>query len=410
MTKVVQIQYSIKSAGSSAIRLQNAFAEEDIESNIISLYDDDISSKERITYLGRIPKTRAMIDTKIQTFLFLNNVKKFGLFSYPILGTNVARMEKVQNADIIYIHWALGGFLTLKCIEQLAKLNKPIILVLHDMWNITGGCHYSFNCKKYETICTECQLFSTTKKNDLSVREFKKKEKLYTRYNNLYFVSPSIWLFDCAKNSTLIKNKPIFYIPNIIDNKHFKPFDKNSAKYILNIDINEKVIAFGAVSVDSPYKGWSYLQKALEMLNKDYNYKNISILIFSSGYNKAIADKIPFKTHFMGRISDEYSINLVYNAADVFVVPSLADNLPTTVMESLCCGTPVVGFDVGGIPDMICHKENGYLAKYRDSEDLANGIKFCIENRIIGKILPTFEKEKVIKSHIDLINTLINKK
>ena len=178
----------------------------------------------------------------------------------------------------------------------------------------------------------------------------------------------------------LTKNKPVYYIPNILDNTLFKPTDKNVAKQILNIDANETVIAFGAISVNSPYKGWAYLQKALELLKQEDTVKNISVLIFGSAYNKEIADAIPFKTRFMGYLLDEYSTALVYNAADVFIAPSLAEAFGYVVMEALSCGTPVVGFNVGGIPDMISHKENGYLAKYKDAADVSEGIKFCLQN------------------------------
>jgi len=144
----------------------------------------------------------------------------------------------------------------------------------------------------------------------------------------------------------------------------------------------------------------------LEILSHDSNVERFSILIFGSGYNKQIEDSMPFKIRFMGFLKDEYSTSLVYNAADVFITPSLADNLPTTVLESLSCGTPVVGFDVGGIPDMIKHKWNGYLAKYGDAEDISNGIRFCLQNNIKGQLLPDFEKGTIIKKHLELMNTI----
>jgi glycosyltransferase involved in cell wall biosynthesis len=131
-------------------------------------------------------------------------------------------------------------------------------------------------------------------------------------------------------------------------------------------------------------------------------------LIFGDGYNKAIADAAPFRTRFMGFLKDELSTVLVYNATDVFVTPSLADNFPTTVLECQACGTPVVGFDVGGIPDMIKHKDNGYLAKYKDADDLANGIKFCLETKIKGRLLPEFEKNILLKKHGDMMQSVLN--
>lgn len=406
MIKVVQLQNSMNSAGSSALRLHNAFLEEGIDSSIVSRRTDRIIDN-KIKYLYKKSIIISRLNDKLIGYINRKNIKQYGSFSSPVLGTNVSGLEEIKNADIIYLHWILGGFLNISNIEQLFKLKKPVIIIMHDMWWITGGCHHSFTCEKYITGCNNCQIFPGNKKNDLSTKGFNKKLKLYSKYDNLYFVSPSRWLYDCAKKSLLTKDKPIFYIPNVLDNKIFKPVDKMTARQILNIDPTETIIAFGAVGIDSPYKGWAYLQKALEILKQDKELKNISILIFGGGYNKQIADAIPFKTKFIGYLRDEYSISLVYNATDVFVVPSLADNQPTTVMESMCCGTPVVGFDVGGIPDMISHKENGYLAKYKDSQDIANGIKFCIKNRIKGKRLPVFEKSEVVKKHIDLINGII---
>ena len=406
MIKVVQLQYSGKSAGSSALRLHHAFLEEGIDSSILSL-KPDTPADNTIKNLGKKSRLISRLDANLKSYINRKNVKQYGLFTFPVFGTDITGMEAIKNADAIYLHWILGGFLNLSNIEQLSKLKKPVIMVMHDMWYITGGCHYSFDCEKYISGCYNCQIFPGNKKNDLSAKGFRKKLKLYSKYTNFYFVSPSRWLSDCAKKSLLTKDKPVFYIPNAIDNKLFKPFDRNTAKYILNIDASETVIAFGAVAVNSPYKGWPYLQNALEILYRDKVLKNISILIFGSGYDKKIADAIPYKTKFMGYLSDEYSVILAYNAADVFVVPSLADNQPTTIMESMCCGIPVVGFDVGGIPDMISHKVNGYLAKYKDSEDLASGIRFCIENKLQGSVLPVFEKKAVVRKHIDLLQSIL---
>ncbi len=404
MTKVVQIQYYLGASARSALMLHNAFSRVNLESYIISL-QPGLQQNPNIRYLGKIPRLISRIDDKIQAYLTRKSIKQLGAFSYPVLGTNVAKLTEVKNADIIYIHWALKGLLNFRSIEQIARLNKPVIIFMHDMWNITGGCHHSFDCEKYKTEgCNDCPMFPEANKNDLSAKEFKKKMKIYSKYTNLYFVSPSQWLYNCTKKSLLTKDKPVFCIPNIIDTSLFKPASKTTARQILNIDLNEKVIAFGAVTVDSPYKGWAYLQKALELLQADGINKNISVLIFGSSYNKEIAEAIPFKAKFMGYLKDDHSISLVYNAADVFVVPSLADNLPTTILESLSCGTPVVGFNIGGIPDMISHKENGYLAKYKDAEDVCNGIKFCLQKEIKGYILPNFEPAIVVKKHLELFD------
>ena len=239
---------------------------------------------------------------------------------------------------------------------------------------------------------------------DWASSEFDKKLKLFSAYNNIYFVTPSKWLYDCAKQSGLTKNKPVFYIPNILDRAMFKPFDKKVAKHILNIDPQEKVIAFGAVTVTSPYKGWAYLQKALEVLKADPNFDKISVLIFGSEHDQVIADAIPFKTKFMGYLKEEYSTMLVYNAADVFVAPSLAEAFGYTIFEALSCGTPVVAFGTGGILDQVTSKTNGYLAKYKDAEDLAEGIKYCLNNEIKASPLANFDTAVTVKKHLELFD------
>lgn len=393
----------MEASGSAGLKLQNAFWDAGIDSSILSLFSGT-NGNEKIKYLRKRAKIIAKIDGKIQSFLTRKKINEFGSFSYPILGTNISNIKQIKNADIIYLHWILGGFLNMKNIEQLAKLGKPIIFFMHDMWTITGGCHHSFTCEKYISGCNNCQMFPGQIKKDFSYKEFNKKIKLFSKYDNLYFVSPSKWLYNCAKRSFLTKNKPVFYIPNIIENKIFKPFDKNIAKQILNIEPTETVLAFGAVSINNPYKGWNYLQTALEKLKNDTILKKITVLIFGKGYDRTIADAIPFKTKFMGFLKDNLSTVLVYNAADIFIAPSVADNLPSTILEALSCGTPVVAFDTGGIPDLIKHKENGYLAKYKDAEDLANGINYCIANKFKGYVLPQFETTQTIKKHLELFD------
>jgi glycosyltransferase involved in cell wall biosynthesis len=405
---VVHLQYSTESAGRAALRLHKAFLLEGINSSIITLQADEIPPTDKIQYLGKRAVLLAIIDSKLQAYRNMNTIKKFGLFSYPILGTNIAGMEKLKNADFIYIHWALNGFLNFNSIEEIAKLNKPVIVFMHDMWAITGGCHYSFDCQKYKTKCGNCQMFAKAKKNDFSEVGFNKKIKLFSKYNNLFFVAPSKWLYDCAKQSALTKDKLVKLIPNLLDNIIFKPFDKNTAKQALNIDTSDRVIAFGAVSIENAYKGWPFLKSALQLLKQDISFKNTTVIIFGSGYNKEIEEAIPFKTQFMGYLEDEYSTALVYNAADVFIAPSLVEAFGYVIMEALSCGTPVVGFEVGGILDMIKHKENGYIAKYKDAEDVCTGIKFCMQNAIKGYMLPNFDPKSTVNKHLQLFNEIEN--
>lgn len=408
MTKVVHLQTHLPSSGNAAYRLHNALSKAGISSSMLSV-TSDINGNVLINKLGLKSKILTLLNGKIQTYLIGNSIKKYGFFSFPLLGNNIAKLKQVIDADIIYIHWAIGGFLNLGNYEQIFKLNKPVIIFMHDMWTITGGCHHSFECDKYKTGCFDCQIFENKRVVDLAKIEFNKKMKLFSKYDNICFVSPSEWLFNCAKQSLLTKNKPIYCIPNIIDNKFYKPFDKKIAKNILNIDTDAYVITFGAISVDNPYKGWKYIEKALEILKAKLVNHKIQILIFGSEYNKRIDEAIHYEVKFLGYLRDDYSTLLAYNATDIFLAPSIADNFPTTVMESMCCRASVVGFNIGGIPDMIDHMKNGYLAKYKDAEDLANGVIYCIENDIKGEMLDKFTPPKIIEMHLDLYKKLIQK-
>jgi glycosyltransferase involved in cell wall biosynthesis len=402
MKKIVQIQSSTTSGARSAWRLQYAFLQAGIQSQIISL-EEDYPLKDGINYLGKKERLVAKLNMRLQQRKLKKAEKKFGAFSIPGYANNIASHPAIQQADYIYVHWVMNGFLNINSFEQLAKTGKPVIFIMHDMWNITGGCHFNFTCDNYITSnCNNCQVFPTAPAT--ANKQFMKKLNFYNRYNNIYFVSPSKWLQQCAQQSLLVKNKSVFYIPNVLSTSVFKPCDKKTARAILNLPENDIIVAFGAVSVTSPYKGWPYLAAALQKLKQQNLQGNISVLVFGSGYSKEMDDAIPFNTIFMGYLYDELSTVLVYNAADVFVVPSIGDNQPTVVQESLACGTPVVGFTTGGIPDMIDHKKNGYLAAYKNADDLVEGIKFCLSNNIRGYMLPQFQAKVTVQRHLDLFD------
>lgn len=336
---------------------------------------------------------------------------EYGLFSCAKLGVNAISYEVVAEADIIYIHWTSSSFLSLSGIEKIIKTGKPVVAVLHDMWHITGGCHHSFDCEKYRTHCHNCQMLMTDKYKDVAYKQFKRKLKMFAKYENISFIAPSQWLIGCVQNSPFAKNKKTKCIPNAIDTTLFRPIDRAIARKILNLPAEKKLICFGAESGQkNPYKGWHYLEKALQNLKRD-GEKDIETIIFGSESCQETANKIPFPVHFFGRLHDTYSLMLLYNAVDAFVTPSLADNFPLTCLESLSCGTPVVGFNVGGIPDMIEHRKNGYLAEYKNSEDLAEGIKYILfageyetlSQNARDKAISLSSEEKIVEQHIHLL-------
>lgn len=297
------------------------------------------------------------------------------IFSPAIIPDNISKKVKNINPDIVHLHWIAGGFIK---IESLAKIKKPIIWTLHDSWAFTGGCHIPFDCKKYIKTCNYCPTLSSDKRNDLSYKIFKRKEK---SWKNLRFtiVAPSSWLGECVKRSSLFYKTRVEVISCGLDLNRFKPINKNVARDILCLPKDKKLILFGALSaLSDKRKGFSLLREALKNFSSKEN-KDIELVIFGSSKPK-VEEDLGFKTHYLGHLNDEISLAVIYSAVDVMIVPSIQDNLPNTIMESLACGAPVVAFDVGGIPDMIDHQKNGYLAKSFDTEDLARGIKWVLED------------------------------
>ncbi len=405
--KVLHLAQWISSSGDFARRLQDELIKHGIDSNILSLHTE-LPDSTRLKSMDKKARFKARIDNKLQGILLRKQKQEYGMFSHPILGNNIAGIEQVQEADVIYVHWILNGYLGLESIRKLAELRKPMVFILHDMWTITGGCHHSFECDKYKTGCYSCHMFITTKKRDLSYRQFRKKRDLFTSYDNLYFVAPSKWLYHCALESGVIKSKPVFHIPNVLDQNFFKPMNKQVARQRLNIPMDRPVISFGAISITSPYKGWEYLKSAIGQIHKENRLHDALVLIFGGAHNQEIAKSIPYETRLMGHVNDEQVMVLIYNAADVFIAPSLADNLPYTVFEALSCGTPVVGFKTGGIPDLIDHKKNGYLAKYKNVPDLVEGIHYCFENDINGYVLKEMQSQTSLQKHLALLQLIAN--
>jgi len=307
------------------------------------------------------------------------------------------------NPDIVHLHWINGGMIK---IEDLVKIKAPVVWSLHDMWAFTGGCHYDEECSAYKGSCGSCRVLGSTKDNDLSSKVFKRKKKIFSQIDNLTIVGLSKWLSKCAMSSELLKDKKHINLPNPIDTTLYKSFDKEHARTLWHLPQDKKLVLFGAMGATSdPRKGFEELSKAMKkLINRD-----IEFVVFGSTQPKD-ALEFDFKTHYLGSLTDDVSLVALYSAVDVMVVPSLQENLSNAIMESLSCGTPVVGFDIGGNSDMIEHKSNGYLAKPFDTDDLAYGIEWIVNSdkynslcdKARGKVVREFDNKIVVKRYIEL--------
>ena len=315
-------------------------------------------------------------------------------------GRNIVRNELIKKADVINLHWITDGFLSIKNISKLTKLNKPIVWTLHDMWAFTGGCHYSEDCKKYVDQCGSCPQLNSNRENDITRKIWKRKKRAYKNLK-LTIVTPSKWLAECVRKSSLLSNFNVEIIPNGLDTDIFKPIDKVIARNILNLPEDKKIILFGAMSATTnKLKGFYYLKEALIRLQKMEGIikDELLLVVFGASYCDNIKD-FPFEVKFLGRLYDDFSLVVVYNSADVFVLPSIQDNLPNTALESISCGIPVAGFNIGGIPDVIDHKINGYLAEYKNPDSLAEGIKWVLKDEGRALRLREAARKKAIENY-----------
>lgn len=304
---------------------------------------------------------------------YKNRPEGLEIFSDALSDIRLDLIQEIKDADIIHLHW-VAGLLNYHRAPGVFR-NKPLVWTLHDMNPFTGGCHYSGNCQKYTNTCGGCPQLGSNVDGDLSREIWNHKFTTYQTLN-LNIVTPSQWLGQCAAESKLISGFPIHVIPYGLPLDIFKPYPKSNIRKAINILASAKVILFGAASIDNARKGFGYLLAALNKIPQNGKY-DIFVLTFG-----AVPEGFPIDSKHpvlhLGHFENENQLALAYSAADVFVIPSLEDNLPNTVIESMACGTPVVGFDVGGMPELIDHKKNGFLAKPRDLSGLLEGIDWAI--------------------------------
>ena len=290
-------------------------------------------------------------------------------------GTDITNLPEVQEADVIHLHWVNQGMLSLKGIRKILTSGKPVVWTMHDIWPATAVCHYSRGCEQYHSQCNKCPLLPG---DSLAKQVWNRKEQLLGG-QRITYVCCSNWLADEARKSALLKEQRIVSIPNAIDTRLFRPLDKQQARQTMELPIDRRIILFVSQRVTDPRKGISYFVEAVRRLVQQYpEMKENTGVAILGGHAEEVASQLALPSYPLGYVSNPSRIVSVYNAADVFVLPSLEDNLPNTIMEAMACGVPCVGFRVGGIPEMIRHQENGYVAKECDADDLAQGIRYVL--------------------------------
>lgn len=315
-----------------------------------------------------------------------------------------------QQADVLHLHWITHGFIPAFALQHL---RPPIVWTLHDTWAFTGGCHILKGCTGYLDGCRHCPQLATSGRCNPAHLSFRQKMRAYQRLRP-HTVAPSRLLAEHIRQSPLLGPYPCEIIPNPIDTRIFQPVEQAVARQILNTPPNAPTILFGAFgAVSDPNKGFDLLAQTLERLSQ-ICLSPVHLLVFGASQLPALGNIYPVRC--LGQLHDAITLRLAYAAADVFVCPSREENLPNTVMESLACGTPVAGFHVGGIPDMVEHEVSGWLAPCYDTEHLARGIAFILEDaqrrRRLGeagraKVVREYAADVVARRYITLYDALL---
>lgn len=297
-----------------------------------------------------------------------------GEITRNIFGCDVSKNKLVNDADVIIVHW-IESFLTNKSIEKLVKLGKPVVIFLHDMCHITGGCHNNEDCKEYESDCSNCP--KTRQGSRVATKNLIEKHAVMS-HDNVFVVAPSTDYQARALKSYVTCNKEVTYIPNCFDKDVYFKGEANYGVVNNSIKDNIPIVMFCAdnAGMNNKNKGFDILIQAL----KTFKRREIQLLIIGNISESYLVD-VDLDYYCTGFVHDEEKMANLYRLADVNVVPSLQESFCYSACESLASGTPVVAFPVGGLLDQIEHKQNGYFAKYKDSNDLAKGIRYCIENK-----------------------------
>ena len=331
-------------------------------------------------------------------------------------GIDITKLPEFREADVIHLHWVNQGMLSLSGIRRILQSGKPVVWTMHDIWPATAICHLTLDCHRYRNHCDHCwYLPGGGSSNDLAAKVWQKKKSLLAD-GAISFVACSRWLAGEAKQSALLAGQSITNIPNPINTRLFRPTNQAEARQQLGLPATGRLLLFVSQRVTNRYKGMDYLTEACQQLAQQYpDMVNDTGIIILGGHAEEVAHLLPFKTYPLGYVSDERQIVSVYNAADAFVLPSLSENLPNTIMEAMACGVPCVGFRVGGIPEEIDHQQNGYVAAYRDAADLARGLRWvlyeadreALSKAALSKVHRCYSQQSVALKYTEVYNEAI---
>jgi glycosyltransferase involved in cell wall biosynthesis len=368
--KVLHINQS-DIAGGAAIagyRLHQNLLAQGIDSRL--LVGTMKTSSERVAAVPR----KFRIENQLSRFtgrLGLNYLHYLSSFDIP-------KHKFYQEADVLNFHNLHTNYFNYLAMPLLTG-TKLAVFTLHDMWSFTGHCTYSYGCARWQIGCGRCPYPDTYPaiRRDSTRLEWKLKNWVYSR-SHLTIVTPSTWLTEQAKHS-MLNRFPIHHIPNGIDTEAYQPLDPKQCRSLLGIPTDKKVLMFGAENLNNARKGGDLLLKALQSLPESLKAETVLLTLGNGG--EAILEAVGMPNLNLGYVSSDRLKAIAYSAADLFIFPTRADNLPLVLQESMACGTPMVSFKVGGVLDLVRPGVTGYLAQPEDPQDFSSGIMQLLEDK-----------------------------
>ena len=336
----------------------------------LSLSEDATVQGPQNIFEKAVPKiARVLGRISARTFLHTGNPV---IHSPAHIPSRIPRYVNHSDFALIHLHWINGEMIS---ISDIAKLSKPLIWTLHDMWAFCGAEHYTQD-KRWSRGYLPKNRPDYEFGFDLNRWVWERKCKHWKQ--PIQIVTPSHWLADCVRQSVLMKDWPVQVIHNCLDTDAWYPKDKLLAREYFNLPKDRPLILFGAMKAKSdPRKGFQLLRLAMEILYERSNIPSLEMVVFGVPKSRKLPDFV-FPIHYKGYIYDESILNLLYSAVDVMAIPSVMDNLPNTGIEALSSGTPVIAFNTCGLSDIVKHLQTGYLAKAFEVEDLAKGIEWIL--------------------------------
>jgi glycosyltransferase involved in cell wall biosynthesis len=281
----------------------------------------------------------------------------------------------VKNSDLVALYWVNGGFLRP---VNLRGIRQPIVWRLSDAWPFTGGCHYPGDCARFKASCGECPQLKFSAPDDASARQWRRKANAW-RDLDITVAAPSSWIASLAQQSSLFRDRRVVVIPTGVDTAHFHHVDRAEARQRLDLPPAGNIVLFGAMDPEGDErKGFTYALAAISALCAEDGHDVVPVIFGAA--SEALRKLMPPSTIFLGVLTRERDLADAYAAANAILIPSLEDNLPNVALEAAACGTPIVAFRSGGLPEVVRHLDNGYLATPGDIDDFISGARWCLSD------------------------------